>query len=141
MKKARYKFLIIIFICSNISICLQVAFWRPTTERNIVASLNCIMQTTQLRVMARSIRFDCLDRSRYKFGGYSYSALQITRIFKGNRKKFELSGVRSKQLETEGNGIGVECKYHAHFTSRAARYMLLQNFEKGIIKKIKLVQG
>ena len=103
-------------ICSNISISLQVAFWRLTTERNIVASLNRIMQMTQLTVMARFIRFDCLDRSRYKFGGYSYSRLQITRIFKGNRKKFELSGVRRKQLEIrKWNWGGMQVSWTLHF--------------------------
>ena len=71
-----------------------------------------IVEHSALRILQKSFQF------------FNYSRLPITRA-----KDFEIAGVRvigiSKQLT--GNKqiskcrMGRECKYHAHFTSRAAR--------------------
>ena len=68
---------------------------------------------------------------------FEHSALRI--LQKGNRKNFEIAGVRAVGISNQLTGnkqiskcrMGRECNYHAHFTSRATRD-IGKYFEKGI---------
>ena len=57
------------------------------------------------------------------WGRELYSRLPISNL-RGKSKKFDLLGDRSRWLEIRKRDQGKECKYQAHFTSKAARYIL-----------------